>query len=385
VPNTPSIQLELSDDQQLLYDTTVGFVEKELPLERTRDLHDDPRGYDPGWLRKSAELGWFALLVPEEHGGGSVSGHPVVDAAVVAEVLGRHVQPGPFIPMNVVAAAIAQLGTAEQREATLPAIVAGELVATWAPYAGNGAWDLGAGLTVTRDAGELVLDGVRGFVQDAQTATQLLVAGSLDGEPVQLLVPTSTPGVEVQPLTSLDLARRFADVRFSGVRLPAGALVGAPGAEPELDRQLHLAVALSCAETVGALDAMVTMTVAYAKDRIAFGRPIGSFQAIKHVLADVTLYLEACKAAAVDVARAVDAAGDDVAAVVAMAASYIGEHATDIAQECLQVHGGIGYTWEHDLHLYLRRTQSNSALYGEPTWHRERLCAAFALGEAAQS
>ena len=140
-----------------------------------------------------------------------------------------------------------------------------------------------------------------------------------------------------------------------------------------------MAVALGCAETVGALDALFTMTVAYAKDRVAFGRPIGSFQAIKHVLADLALHLEGCKAAAVEAARVVDARADDAAEVVSMAASYIGEKANEIAQQCLQVHGGIGYTWEHDLHLLMRRTRVNSALYGEPTWHRSRLCAAYEI------
>ncbi len=141
---------------------------------------------------------------------------------------------------------------------------------------------------------------------------------------------------------------------------------------------------LTCADTIGAIDALFTMTVAYARQRIAFGRPIGSFQAIKHILADQALYLEACKAAAVAAATAVQAAAPDAAEVASMAAAYIGDVTCDIAQECLQVHGGIGYAWEHDLHLFLRRVRSNSLLFGEPSWHRERVCAFHGLAGAGR-
>src|SRR5438477_12852818 len=140
------MDLELTDDQQLYYETTIRFIESELPISKTRGLHENPRGYDEGWLRKSAELGWYAMLVPEEHGGGSISGHGLLDAALVAEAMGRYVQPGPFIPMNVVAAAVTELGTTEQRAAVLPGIVTGELVAAWAPVDEHGTWDAGAGL-----------------------------------------------------------------------------------------------------------------------------------------------------------------------------------------------------------------------------------------------
>lgn len=365
------MDLELTDDQQLFAQTTARFIETELPITKTRELHVDPRGYDEKWLRRSAELGWFAMLVPEEHGGGSVSGNGVLDAAIVAELLGRFVQPGPFIPMNVVAETIAAHGTSEQ-QALLPGIASGETVVTWAPFAVGGAWDAGAGVTATRSGDGVLLGGVRGFVQDAQTADHLLVTATLDGAPVQVLVAAADAAIE--PLTCLDLTRRLATVNVDGT---PGTIV--PGAD--LDRQLAVAVALCSAETVGALDAMFSMTVQYAKDRIAFGRPIGSFQSIKHVLADLGLWVEACKAMAVDVARAVDGRRADVDEVVSIAASFIGEHATEIAQQCLQVHGGIGYTWEHDLHLLMRRTRTNSALYGEPTWHRERICTLYGLGE----
>ena len=368
------MQPDLTDEQTLFRDTAVSFIEAELPVSGTRELHDDPLGYDRSWLRKSAELGWFAMMVPEADGGGSVSGAGLLDAAIIAEQLGRFVQPGPFIPLNVVAAAIAADGSAAQREALLPAIVTGEQVVTWAFADSCGNWDAGAGLRARRDGDDLVISGSRGCVQDAVSADALLVAASLDGAPVQLLVPASAPGVSIRPLRALDLSRRFADVEFDAVRVGPGDVLGS-GGTGRLDAQLLNAIVLTCADTIGAIDALFTMTVAYARQRIAFGRPIGSFQAIKHILADQALCLEACKAAAVAAATAVQSAAPDAAEVASMAAAYIGDVACDIAQECLQVHGGTGYAWEHDLHLYLRRVRSNSLLFGEPSWHRERVCA----------
>jgi alkylation response protein AidB-like acyl-CoA dehydrogenase len=317
------MQLDLTDEQTLSRDTAVSFIEAELPLARTRDLHDNLLGYDRSWLQNSAELGWFAMMVPEADGGGTVSGAGLLDGAIIAEQLGRHVQPGPFIPMNVVAAAIAAEGTAAQRAALLPGIVAGEQVVTWAFADARGNWDAGTGLAARRDDHSLVLTGSRGCVQEAVSADVLLGAASVDAEPVQLLVRTGTPGLTIRPLHTLDLSRRIAEVEF----------------------------------------------------RIAFGRPIGTFQAIKHILADQALDVETCKAAALAAAGAVQSAEQDAAEIASMAAAYIGDVACEIAQQCLQVHGGTGYAWEHDLHLFLRRVRSNAALYGESAWHRERVCA----------
>ena len=368
------MQLDLSDDQALFRDTAVAFIEAELPLERTRELHDDPAGYDRSWLRKSAELGWYAMLVPEHDGGGSVSGNGLLDAVIVSEQLGRFVQPGPFLAMNVAASAIAAHGSAAQRATMLPAIAAAEQVVTWAFADARGNWDSGLGLPASLDGDDIVLTGSRGCVLDAVSADWLLVTAAADGVPVQLLVRADAPGVSIRPLRSLDLSRRVADVDFDGVRVSPDEVLAASGTAP-LEVQLLVAIALTCADTVGAIDALFRRTVAYAKQRIAFGRPIGAFQAIKHILADQAMYLETCKAAAAAVAEAVQAGDAQATEVASMAAAYIGDVASDIAQECLQVHGGTGYAWEHDLHLFLRRVRSNSVLFGEPTWHRERVFA----------
>jgi alkylation response protein AidB-like acyl-CoA dehydrogenase len=341
-----------------------------------RELIDDPVGFDRDYLGKAAEIGWFGALVPEEFGGGSVSGAGLLDAAIIAEERGRLVQPGPFLPMNVVGFALANAGTAEQRGEVLPALAAGEAVATWALADGNGDWSPGAGVSAVAKNGSFVLSGVKGFVQDAPTADWLLVGASTERGLTQLLVPASATGVRIEPLRGLDLARRFGEVSFDDVTLPESAVVGSVGdAEREVEQQLQVALVLSVAESVGAMNRLFEITVQYAKDRTAFGRPIGSFQAIKHLLADLSMHLEACNAGAAAAAHAAQDGRDDAAEVASIAKSYIGDRSIELAQGCLQAHGGIGYTWDHDLHLYLRRVTVNNALYGEPSWHRERICA----------
>lgn len=372
------MEVALTDDQALVLETAARFVDAELPLTATRSLHDNPLGYDRAWLRKSAELGWYGMLVPESLGGGCVSEHGLLDAAIVAEVLGRAVQPGPFLPVNVVASAIVAGGSSRLQQEVLPALVAGEEVAAWAWTDAAGEIDGGAGVTAAAQGDEIVLSGRRGFVLEAPSADHLLVAATLDGSPVHVLVPTGAAGVTRTALQGLDLSRRFAHVDLERVAVPADAAVTVDGAA------LHrTAVVLLLAGMVGAMDTLFAMTVAYAHDRVAFGRPIGSFQAIKHVLADQAMYLEASKAVAVAATRAVSDGADDVAAVVHMAAAYLGERGPDLAQECLQVHGGIGYTWEHDLHLLLRRIRSDALLLGEPTWHREQVCRIYGMGDAS--
>jgi len=374
------MELALNEDQELFRETTVRFIESELPIETTRTLHDDPVGFDRDWFRGTAELGWFTMLVPEADGGGSVSGNGLIDATLIAEEIGRFVQPGPFIPMNVVAAAIAVNGTEAQRQQFLPGIVAGETVASWAFADGNGNWDLGAGLVAQRTTDGFTLVGRRGYVQDAGAADVHLVTATLDGRPAQFLVPAAASGLTVTPLACLDLSRRLAHLDLDGVIVGAEALLADGDATPALERQLHIATALVVAETVGAMDALFSMTVEYSKDRIAFGRPIGSFQALKHIMADDATTLETCKAGATAAARAVQDQTDDAAEIVSMVAAYVGDMSDQLAQDCLQIHGGIGYTWEHDLHLLMRRIRTNAVLYGEPAWHRERVCAFHGLG-----
>jgi alkylation response protein AidB-like acyl-CoA dehydrogenase len=210
------------------------------------------------------------------------------------------------------------------------------------------------------------------------------VTARLDEGLAQFVVPSGAPGLTTHPAESIDLVRRFATVSFDGVSVPAEAAVGRPGgAEAEVQRQLHDAVVLQCFEMVGAVDRVFAFTVEYAGDRYSFGRPLVSYQALKHRFADMKMWLEASHATAGAAARAVDSESPLAAELVSVAKSYIGDHGPFILQECVQFHGGIGVTWDHDLHLYLRRVVQDRARFGTPRDHRERIAAGIGIGRTA--
>jgi alkylation response protein AidB-like acyl-CoA dehydrogenase len=368
------VQLELSEDQAFFQQTTRKFLAAECPIAAVRSLEDDPAGFTPDYWKQGAALGWTSMLVPEADGGGCLSEHGLLDLVLVAEEMGRLVSPGPLLPVNVVASALARRGTPEQRAAVLPGLLAGEEVAAWC---GPTAID-----AVSRDD-ELVLDGVATPVEAGAQAAHLLVAARTSDGLSQLLVPVDAAGLTVTPMGSIDLVRRFAEVRFDGVRVPATSVVGAAGAAAEdLEHQLQLAVVLQCAESVGAMDRMFELTLEYLGDRYSFGRPLSSYQALKHRIADDKLWLEACHAIATAAAEAVATAAPDADELVSAAKAWIGPHATELIQDCVQLHGGIGVTWEHDLHLYLRRVTLHRATYGTPEHHAERVAAKL-LGAAS--
>jgi alkylation response protein AidB-like acyl-CoA dehydrogenase len=368
------MDLDLTDDQELFLDTTRRFLTANWPMSAVRNLVDDPIGFDRTIWGRGAELGWMSMLIPEEHGGGSISGDAVADLAIVAEELGRFVFAGPFLPSNVVAFALAESGSDGLAKEHLPALGAGSEIGTWAIAENDDRWGQdSATLEAVRTGEGFVLSGMKSPVQDVHLADQILVSARTSAGPTQFLVPTDSSGLSVSPLQVLDLARRFGSVRFDAVRVPQSAVVGeVGGAGGAIERQLALATALQCAETVGATDRAFEITLQYVKDRKAFGRPIGSYQALKHRLVDMLLWLESSKAATDAAVKAVqfDMGASDAASV---AKAYVGDRCPKILRECLQMHGGIGFTWEHDLHFFMRRVESNAILYGTPEYHRDRL------------
>jgi alkylation response protein AidB-like acyl-CoA dehydrogenase len=376
------IQLDLDADQTLFAQTCRQFLEREHPLPAVRARIDTGvEGVDRELWKRAAELGWFGLLSPAELGGGGVAGNGVADSASVAAELGRFLHPGPVIATNVVASAVAAAGSGDQRATLVPRLLEGGAVATWA--LGEVGWLWGDGEPSVRiglDAGGgAVLDGTAGYVQDAAAADYLLVsgravAGGEDRGTVQVVVPAGTPGVVVTPLHSLDLTRGLAEVRFADVALSSASLVGDVERTPwRVAAQFDLAVVLQSAETVGAAERVFEFTLQYARDRVAFGRPIGSYQAIKHRLADLLVWLEGAKATVSAAVGALAAGSEDGSHLVSVAAAYVKDVGPRLIQECVQIHGGIGLTWEHDIHLYLRRATTNAALLGTPAAHRGRL------------
>ena len=375
------MELELSEDQEFFQQTTRKFLAAESPLTTVRSLESAPAGFSAEYWRRGAELGWTSMLVPEADGGGSLSDHGLLDLVLVAEEMGRLVAPGPLVPVNVVASTLARSGSPEQKAAVLPGLLAGEQVAAWAQLSGF------CGASPPHGGGEapqnLLLSGVASPVEAGAQAQHLLVSAAGPDGPTQVLVPADAPGVTITPMGGLDLVRRFAEVRFDDVVLPASAVVGSVGgAAADIEHQLQVAVVLQCAEMVGAIDRMFEITLEYLSDRYSFGRPLSSYQALKHRVADNKMWLEACHATSTAAARSVATGADDAAELVSVAKAWIGPHATELIQDCVQLHGGIGVTWEHDLHLYLRRTTVNRATYGTPEEHTERV-AALVLGAAS--
>jgi len=359
------MELELSEEQEAFVSTTRRFLAAECSTSAVRELEHDATGFDPAVWSRGAELGWTSLLVPESNGGGSLSEHGLSDLVLVAEEMGHVVAPGPLVPVNVVAEALGRHGSAEQRAEVLPGLLDGSSVAAWCgplPLAAH------------RDGDRIVVRGRSASVEAGAQASHLLVTVDLDGGPTQLLVGADAPGLTVTPLDGLDLVRRYAEVHIDDAEVGSDSVVGTVGgAAAAIERQGHVACVLQCAETVGAMDRVFEMTLGYLGDRYSFGRPLSSYQALKHRLADDKMGLEACHAIASAAARAVAEERPDADEVVSAAKVWIGPHATELIQDCVQLHGGIGVTWEHDLHLYLRRVTVNRASHGTPEEHAERI------------
>ncbi len=376
------MRFDRTPDQEFFRETTVRFLEEQAPVATLRALRDDPVGAPPDYWRRGAELGWTSLLVGDEHGGGSISGDGLADLVLVAHEFGAHAAPGPLIAANVALHALAAAGA--DHAATIAAGVAGDALCVWAH--GEPAPDERLGTvtgTVTPDGDDVVVDGTKRPVEAGAEADAFVVTGVTDGGVTQVLVPADAPGVTVTPLTTVDLTRRAAAVTFAGVRLPRSAVVGPlGGAAAPVRRQEQLAAILCAAETTGAMQRSFDLTVEWAFDRYSFGRPLASYQALKHRFADMKVWLEASHAASDAAAAAWSAGAPDADARASAAKAYTGEFGAELAHDCVQMHGGIGVTFEHDLHLYLRRITWDRVVYGTPADHRQRL-AALLIGEAA--
>ncbi|HWF20677.1 MAG TPA: acyl-CoA dehydrogenase family protein [Acidimicrobiales bacterium] len=376
------MELELTNDQQLFRETTRKFLETSTPLTVVREIAaENPDGFDRDWWRRGAELGWTSMLVPEDLGGGSVSGEGVMDLQLIAEEMGRLVSPGPLLPTNLVAAALSQADAAGQHDDVVAGLLSGETIATWAVAEPGGSWSPAeAQLQADPADGGFVLRGDKTAVEAAGQADYFLASARTGEGLTQFLVPAETPGISVTPLESLDLVRRFGRVTFDNVEVPATAVVGeVGGAAAEIERLLQFALIMQCAEMVGAIDQVFTFTLEYSFDRFSFGRALASYQALKHRFADMKLWLEASHATSGAAARAVQAGADNAAELVSVAKSYIGDHGPALLQDCVQMHGGIGVTWDHDLHLYIRRVTQDRVLFGAPSDHRERIATLIGL------
>jgi alkylation response protein AidB-like acyl-CoA dehydrogenase len=360
----------------LFASTTQSFLEKEASLSRLRELHAAGTSFDTKWWRRAAELGWTSLLVPEELGGGSVSGGVaggVRDLAMVAELAGKTLAPGPLHPVSTVLAGLVE--APENHEATIESLVSGDIVGSWAVYEPGKSWSSpDTSVTATRADTGYRIEGVKDRVEAGADSGVLLVVARCDGAIRQFLVPTDAPGVHIESQRSVDLVKSYARVHFDGVDIDQSAVVGSADQTAALiARQSQIAQVLQCAEVVGILDSVLDFTIQWGFDRYSFGRPLGSYQALKHKYADLKIWFEACRATTSAAVAAVAARSPGAEMAVSVAKSYVGEHAPGMLQDCIQLHGGIGVTWEHDLHLYLRRVTLNRSMYGTPEEHNLRV------------
>jgi alkylation response protein AidB-like acyl-CoA dehydrogenase len=357
---------DLTDEQQAIKATARDFLAARYRSERIRALADSEHGFEQSDWDEMAELGWPGLALPEEWGG---QGLGVVELAVLFEEMGYALAPSPLFSNTIAGLALALCGSDEQRERFLRPLAAGQLRGTPA------LWDAGSPATVGRftmearaDGEGIVLDGEKVLVMDAATADLLMVATS-DGR--RHLVERGAAGVTVTPETSIDLTRGLYSVGFEGVRVAAENTMPAGEAEyfPVFFR---LCVALA-AESTGLAQRTMEMAVEYAKDRKQFDRPIGSYQAVSHRCAQMLLETENARSAVYGAAWAADAEPESLPRAASMAKAYASDAGWRVPDASIQVHGGIGFTWEHDLHFFLKRGRANAAMFGDARWHRERV------------
>jgi alkylation response protein AidB-like acyl-CoA dehydrogenase len=373
------MDIGFSEEQELLRETARKFLDGECTTKFVREMMASDAAVTDDFWQQLAANGWLGITYPEEEGG---SGLGLVDLVVLMEEIGRAVMPGPF-PATVLlgGAAIAAAGSPAQRREWLPRIAAGEVKASLAVTEPNARWDA-AGITATarESRGGFVLSGSKMFVPDAHLADVLVVAArSRDGSTMEdgvslFLVPKDPAGLGIRRLPSVDETRKLCEVKLDNVAVPGSALLGEvhQGWAPLQQVIDRAAVALS-AEMCGAAQRVLDMTVDYAKLRVAFGKPIGTYQGVKHKCADMLVEIENAKSLTYYAAWAVDEGEADAPLAVSMAKAAASDAGRKVCAAGIQLHGGIGMTWEHDLQLYLKRAKADEVAFGDATWHRERI------------
>jgi alkylation response protein AidB-like acyl-CoA dehydrogenase len=371
-----------SEEQEMLRRSTRDFLEKECGPAVVRKMMEGDDAHDPALWKKIAGLGWTALGIPEQYGGAG----SFLDLVVVLEECGRALLPGPyFATMGLAVPALIEAGTEAQKKEALGAIADGKARATLAFTEPSGRWDA-AGVTLAAKpvGGGWRLDGVKLFVPDAAGADYTVVAARTRAEGEEgislFLVKGRPKGMSVRPLQTLDMTRRWNEVAFDGVELDADALMGAPHkAWPAVKRTFEWATAALCAEMVGGAQKVLETSTDYAKTRHQFGKPIGIYQAVSHKLADMLVLSESGRSATYYAAWAVEADAPDRSLASSMAKAYVSDAYRKVAGDGIQVHGGIGFTWEHDMHLYFKRAKASEVTLGDASYHRELVAQALDL------
>ena len=364
-----------SQEQEMLRATARKFFENECPSTFVRARMEEDAGVTADFWKKLAEQGWLGLVYPEEFGG---TGLGFVDLTVLMEEMGRAVMPGPFLSTLLAGLAILEAGSVEQKKEWLAKLSDGAAKASLAWTEPSARWDAAGVTTGARNTGGTwTLTGTKLFVPDAHLADVLVVAartseGKRPEDGVSLfLVEARAKGLTTKLLPTMDQTRKLCEVKLDGT---PGVLLGAKDAGwAPLERVVQRATVALCAEMCGGAQKVLDMTTEYAKIRIAFGKPIGSYQGVKHRAADMLVDVENAKSLTYYAAWAVDENAMEAPLAASMAKAYASDAFRRVAGAGIQLHGGIGFTWEHDLHLYFKRAKSSEFTFGDATYHRERV------------
>ncbi|MDZ7728502.1 MAG: acyl-CoA dehydrogenase family protein [Dehalococcoidia bacterium] len=363
------MDLGLSEEQELLKNSAREFLEKECPEEHVRAMEEDEKGYSPELWKKMADLGWQGLMIPEEHGGADFS---FLDLSILVEEFGRALVPGPFIPTAVCAAELILAGTDEQKSKHLPKIADGSQIHTYAITEPSGRWDReGIAMKAEQSGSDFVLNGTKLFVPDAHVADYLhVVAWKPDGNLSTFLVPRDQSGIDVNVLKTI-AADKQAEVTFKDVKVPASDVVDMDA--KTASRLRNMATALECAYLVGLAQRDFEISVNYAKERVQFGRPIGSFQAIQHKAADMVTDVDGMRFIMYKAAWATSEDEESQEMDVAMAKAWCSDASRRVVAHGQQIHGGIGFTKDYVIQLFFRRQKRAELFWGDGDYHRERV------------
>ncbi|TMK56061.1 MAG: acyl-CoA dehydrogenase [Actinobacteria bacterium] len=365
---------DLTDEQQAIRSTAHDFLASRFKSERLREIAASESGFDESGWKEMAELGWAGLALPEEWGG---QGLGTVDLAVLFEEMGYALAPSPLLSNTIAGLALSVGASDEQKERWLRPLAEGELRGTPALIDADGSAEpMQFSMAAESDGDGVVLNGVKTLVMDAASADFFLVATADGGRHI---VEKGSSGVTVTPEESIDLTRRLSSVRLEGVR-PEATL---PGSGEDYHPVFLRACVALAAESTGLAQRALEMSVSYAKDRQQFGRPIGAYQAVSHRCAQMLLETENSRSAVYGAAWAADAEPESLPLAASTAKAYASDAGWRVPDAAIQVHGGIGFTWEHDLHFFLKRGRANAAMFGDAKWHRERVADAVLAGESA--
>jgi alkylation response protein AidB-like acyl-CoA dehydrogenase len=383
------MDLGLDEQQEMLKNFARDFLEKECPEQLVRQMEEDENGYSPELWQKMAQQGWMGLIIPEEYGG---TGMNICELVVLLEEFGRALVPGPFIPTVVLGAVpIMEAGTEEQKKQYLPKIASGELIMTMALTEPSAKWTAdGVTLTAKRESagggkegGDYVLNGTKLFVQDAHVTDMMVVVartgGSGEDGITLFLVDSKSPGIKFEVLKTI-AADKQAEVVFENVKVPASNILGAEGKGwPVVEKTKKVATVAACAYLVGLSQMDFDVTLNYAKERVQFGRPIGSFQAIQHKLADAVIDVDGSRFISYKAAWSLQEGEPDADMMISMAKAWTSDASRRVVAHGQQIHGGIGFTKEYKIQLYFRRQKWMELMWGDADYHREQVAQKLAV------